>query len=154
MDQGDRLEAREKLEEALALLREVGDKWMLGAALDNLGVVLRNLDAFNTARDRFEEALLIFRDLDDRRMMAYVIEDFANLAALENEPVRALRLAGAAAVLREEINVQLSTFEAEELEEVLADARQALDKDIQEEAVSSGRAMPLEEAIKYALDGS
>jgi predicted ATPase/class 3 adenylate cyclase len=153
-DQGNRMEAREKLEEALGLLREVGDKWMLGAALDNLGIVLRNLDEYNKARDRFEEALLIFRDLDDHRMMAYVLEDFANLAALENEPVRALRLAGAAAALREEINVHLSSFEAEELEESLKAARQELDEGAQEEAMRVGRLMPLDEVVNYALNSS
>jgi predicted ATPase len=153
-DQGNRMEAREKLEEALVLLREIGDKWMLGAALDNLGIVLRNLDEYNEAKDRFEEALLIFRDLDDRRMMAYVIEDFANLAALENEPARALRLAGAAAALRGEINVHLSSFEAEDLEESLEAARQVLDKGAQEEAVRVGQVMPLDKAIKYALNNS
>ena len=152
LDQGEPVKARENLEEALELLREVGDKWMLGAALDNLGIVLRSLDDYEEARACFEEALIIYRDLDDRRMIAYAIEDFANLAAVEGDPVRALRLAGAAAAQREAISIHLTSFETEELEQSLAVARKSLDSAAQEQAVNSGRAMHLEDAVKYALN--
>lgn len=152
-NQGERIEAKEMLEEALTLLREVGDRWLLGTALDNLGVIVRSLDDYGVARDLFEEALLIFRDLDDRRMMAYVLEDFASLACLLGKAPRSLRLAAAAAALREEIDIHLSDFEADELSDALSSAREQLDESAQEEATEQGKAMSLEQAIKYALNG-
>jgi tetratricopeptide (TPR) repeat protein len=153
LDQAATDEARVKLEEALAILREVGDRWMLGAALDNLGIVMRKLGNYDEASDMFKEALLIYRDLDDQRMMAYILEDFASLACLQGEPARSLRLAAAAAGLRENIDSHLSDFEADELNDALSSAREGLDDYDQEEATAQGRAMSLERAIDYALIG-
>jgi hypothetical protein len=73
------------------------------------------------------------------------------LAALQSQPERALRLAGAASALRETIGAPHSSVEQEKLEQMLEPARRVLTDDEQETYRAQGREMSLDQAIEYAL---
>jgi hypothetical protein len=75
------------------------------------------------------------------------------LAALEDQPRRALRLVGAAAALRDSIGAPISPAYLEKLEAMVGPARQALGDTAAAAAEAEGQAMPLEEAIGEALKG-
>jgi DNA-binding NarL/FixJ family response regulator len=79
------------------------------------------------------------------------LEGFARLAAAEDQPERALRLAGAAAALREAMGTPLPPFWAADLERSLEPARQALSAEAWAAAWAAGRAMPLAHAVTEAL---
>lgn len=79
------------------------------------------------------------------------LEGFAGLAAAQARPQRALRLAGAAASLREAIGAPLSPTEHARLEHRLEAARQTLSEAVGTELWAEGRAMTLEQASTYAL---
>ena len=151
LDQARYDEARTRLEEAVALQREVGDRWMIGNALNNLGNVARAQGDYDEARAMYGESLSIYRVLGDRWALAYLLEDAGWLAALQEESLRALRLAGAASRLREEIGAPLTPTEQGKLESALAPARRALDDAAQALAWAEGRGMSLEQAIESAL---
>ena len=153
LDQGDRVEARARLEEALALLREIGDRYNLANALDNLGNVVRAQGDYPTARALYRQSLITTRDLGDRWTVAYLLEDIGGLAALEGEAERALRLVGAAAALREAIGAPLSPTEQAKLDRMLETARSTISESAQAATLAKGRAMSLDQAIDYALDG-
>lgn len=74
------------------------------------------------------------------------LEGFAGLAAAQAQPQRALRLAGAAASLREAIGAPHAR-----LEHRLEAARQTLSEAVGTELWAEGRAMTLEQASTYAL---
>ena len=95
----------------------------------------------------------MLRSLGEWRAIAFVLEDFGGLAAAQGQPERALRLAGAAAALREALGAPLPPTERARLERWLAPARDALDEAAQASAHAAGRAMSLEDAMSYALDG-
>jgi hypothetical protein len=67
------------------------------------------------------------------------------------EAERALRLAGAAAALRQNIGAPLTSAEQAKLEESLHAARQALTSAVAATAWLEGRALPVERAIEEAL---
>jgi tetratricopeptide (TPR) repeat protein len=124
---------------------------MIGNALNNLGNVARAQSDYDQARAYYNESLAIYRILGDKWALAYLFEDVAWKAALQGEPQRALRLAGAASVLREDIGAPLTPGEASKLQSALEPARQALTDEERASAWSAGRALLLEEAIEDAL---
>ena len=106
---------------------------------------------YGSARPLLEESLSLNRELGDQTAIAYLLEDYAGLAAFEALPERALRLAGFAAALRETIGAPLPPAEQARVDRMLIPARQALDPDLAAAVWAEGRAMPLDEAVEYAL---
>lgn len=151
LDEGDYAAARTWQEEATVLRGEVGDRWAEGNSKNNLGNVARAQADYAIAASLYRESLLINRELGDKWALAYLLEDTGALAALQGQSVRALRLVGAAATLREAIGAPLSAVEQSKLEKLLAPARQALDSPAQAAALAEGRAFTLAHAVEYAL---
>ncbi len=151
LDQGDYEAARTQLEVAVGLQREVGDRSMMADALNNLGNVAREQGDYTSARALYEESLTIDRDLGHKWGIAYALEDIGSLAARQGQPERALRLFGAAQILRETIQAPRPPADQAKLESLLEPARQALGETTSAVAVAEGRAMSLEEAIEYAF---
>jgi len=147
--QGQVDQARPPLEEALALQREVGDRWMIGNALNNLGNVARDQAEYGEARELYAESLDIYHVLGDKCALAYLLEDTGRLAALQGQAQRALRLAAAASVVRQEIGAPLTPSEAEQLEATLLPAREELGE-LAEAAWTEGLALSLPQAIDLA----
>jgi hypothetical protein len=75
----------------------------------------------------------------------------AGLSAAEGQAERALRLYGAASIVRDEIGAPLSPAELTKLERLLDLARQGLSDLEQALAFGEGLLLPLPEAIEYAL---
>jgi hypothetical protein len=148
---GDTAAARQMLEESIATRRALGDKWGIANSLSSLTNLLIHLGQYQGVWAMVQESLLINIELGDKIAIAYCLEDFAGLAAGEGQPERALILAGAAAVLREEIGGPLPAGEQAALDQTLAPARQAMAQAEQEKAWQTGQAMSLEAALSYAL---
>jgi predicted ATPase/class 3 adenylate cyclase len=149
-DLGEYETARGHLEVAVKLQREMGNRWELANALHTLANAVRDHGDYLTTRPLYEESLTIFWELGERWMLAYVLDDLGGLAARQGQPERALRLAGAAAALREATGASLSPAEQDLREKILGPARQALGPEMAAAAESQGRNLPLEEAVEYA----
>jgi adenylate cyclase len=154
LDQGNYEAARAQLEIAVTLQREIGDRWEIANALHTLGSVTRAQGDYPATRAVYQESLSIFRELGDKRSIAYLLEDNGALAALEQEPERALLLSCAAEALREAIGAPLSPAEKDKLQKMLEPARQALGEKGAASAEAGGRAMALEQAISFALQAN
>src|SRR5262249_26874589 len=98
------------------------------------------------------ESLTIWRELGARQGSAWSLEAFASLYSAQKQTERGVRLWGAAEVLRETIGMPLPPNEREEYDRKMAAARQALGNEAFTNALTEGRAMTWEQAIKYALD--
>ncbi|MEZ4767383.1 MAG: tetratricopeptide repeat protein [Caldilineales bacterium] len=122
VDLGDVAQAQGLLEEAVAIQREIGDRWAVGNALNNLGNAARNRADWSTAAAAYRESLAIYDDLRDKWALAYLLEDIGWLLAQRDNAAAALKLAGAAATLRDEIGAPLTATEAAALEAGLAPA--------------------------------
>ena len=102
-DQGDSAAARTLYEQGMAIFQELGDRWGIAGTLADLGSLAREQVDYPTAHSLYRKSLKIFRDLEHKRGIARLLECFACLAASQLEAGRSLRLAGAAAALRQEI---------------------------------------------------
>jgi len=150
-DQGDSAAARALYEQSLANFRELGDRWGIAGTLADLGSLAREQGNYPTAWSLYRESIRIFRELDHKRGIARLLECFACLAAVQLEGERSLRLAGAAAALRQNIGAPLTPGEQAKLEAGLHPARQALINKAGEAAWLEGWALPAERAIEEVL---
>jgi len=149
--QWDHAVARAFMEQSLALKRELGDERGIASALYDLGMVGQLQGDYRQAEVFLEESLAIWGESGNRGGIAYLLACFAELATAEAQSRRALRLAGAAAALREKHGTPLISSLQARLERTLALVRSAFDGEEAVAAWSEGQAMTLEQAIAYAL---
>ncbi|MCB0105927.1 MAG: tetratricopeptide repeat protein, partial [Caldilineaceae bacterium] len=144
-------EAHRYIEEAVTIYRAIGDRWSLGNAVLTLGNVVRAQGELSAAYPLYQESLQIYRGLGDQRALAYLLESIGGLLALQGDALRAIRLAGAAATLRIQLNIPLSPAEQSQLDQALEPARQALAPAVAAAAWEAGRAFTLDAALDQAL---
>ena len=117
------------------------------------GTFKEYLDALSKVK--FEEGAgasqAINRELGDQTSIAYLIEDYAGLAAAESRPEKALRLAGFADALRESIGAPLPPSEQARVDRMIAPARAALPESTVAAEWEAGQSLALEQAIELAL---
>ncbi len=151
-EQGDLIEARDLYQRALTVFQEAKDQWGAARSLTDLG----NIDCAQgnnvAARATFREALEIFAGLGHRRGIARALEGSASLALAEQQADRALKLAGAAAHLRQLIGSPLHQAEQSRLDRALLPAWESLSEIEGKRAWAEGSAMSLEKAIQYSLE--
>jgi len=89
--------------------------------------------------------------LQHKRGIARLLECFACSAAAQLDAERSLRLAGAAAALRQGIGVPLTPAEQAKLESALEPARRILSDTASARAWSEGSRRPVEQIIQELL---
>jgi hypothetical protein len=95
--------------------------------------------------------MFITRALGDKRAIAFLLENFARAAMLQNDAPRALQLIGAASTLRSSAGAMLPETEQKNLNEWFERARAQLHADDAETFLARGNAMSMADAIEYAI---
>ncbi|MGB0036341.1 MAG: tetratricopeptide repeat protein, partial [Candidatus Acidiferrales bacterium] len=149
--QGDAAAAHSLYEESLLAFRDLGDRWGIAGSLADLGSLACDQRDFVEAHSLYSESIKIFQELEHKRGIARLLECFASSAAARLKPERALRLAGAAAALRQTLGAPLTRPEQARLERNLESARQVLANSAGAAAWTEGWITPVEKAIKDAL---
>ncbi|HKW73270.1 MAG TPA: tetratricopeptide repeat protein, partial [Candidatus Dormibacteraeota bacterium] len=136
------------LDEAIALNRKLGDQFSLGWALHTRALIPINTSKADQARPLVDEALRLFNQAGDVSGVAIVLDDWAAIARIEGDRLRAIRLAGAAAGLQASTGTQLGGLIN------LVEGRPAADASNAEElkAWAEGQAMTMDAAVTYALE--
>jgi tetratricopeptide (TPR) repeat protein len=150
-DQGDSAAARALYEQGLAIFRELGDRWGIAGTLADLGSLAREQGNYPSAHSLYRESIKLFQELEHKRGIARLLECFACSAAAQVHAERSLRLAGAAAALRQNIGAPLTPAEQVKLEASLDRARQAVTNTAGATAWLEGWALPVEKAIEEVL---
>ena len=149
--QGDMAAARGLYQRALSAFREAGDPWGSARSLTDLAYINCEQGDHLAAHDACREALEIFASLRYRRGIARALEGSACLALAEGKTERALKLAAAAAHLRQSISAPLQQAEQAKLEQTLLPAWKSLSEAEGKRAWAEGSAMSLKNAIQYSL---
>jgi tetratricopeptide (TPR) repeat protein len=152
MHRGDSQSSRRLMEQVIELAREVDDLGSLFHGLGGLGHQARAEGEYARARSLYSESLALRREAGDRYAMAQSVEDFAVLAALEQQAERAIRLLGAVEAFCETVGARPPIAMAEEYERAIAEGRAVLGEAVFERAWAEGRTMSLDEATEYALE--
>jgi len=146
-DQGDSQAAQSLYQSSLAMFRELDDRWGIAGSLADLGNLAREQRDYRAADSLYRESLGIFQQIEHKRGIARLLESFACSAAEQAEPERSLRLAGAAAALRESIGAPLTPTEQSKLERTLEPSRRGLATAASRTAWLEGWVMPVEKVI-------
>ena len=156
---GDHAGAAQRFEEALGLYTELGDKMQVAHEHNNLADVALDCGDSQRARPHLVRAMEMISELATVGGTAGAggiyscLESFARLAVLAGQHRRALRLAGAAAALRERLDRGLSPAWQARLEDELAPARFGLGPDRAERIWLEGTQLSADRAIAEALEG-
>jgi predicted ATPase len=150
-DRGDSVAARSLYEQSVAAFRLLNDRWGIAGSLADLGNLAREQKDYGAADSFYRESLTVFQELEQKRGIARLLESFACSAAGQSHFERSLRLAGAAAALRQSYGVPLTSADQAKLEESLDPARRALTTATSRTAWLEGWVMPVEKAIEEVL---
>lgn len=152
LDKGELATARAHFSRSRELIQELGERGAMANWIYGLGLVALAEGDVAAARASYVEYLDAVRQSSDRRGIAYALDAFAGLASAQGQPRRALRLAGSASALRDEIGVSLMPHWQRRLEPRLRQARLVL-QDAAEAAWAEGRVLSVEAALAEALAG-
>jgi predicted ATPase/class 3 adenylate cyclase len=145
--------ARSLLEESIALCLEMGgNKSGVAFSRQWLARVARAQGDEVGARDDLAEGLRLFRELGDQRGIAYSLIGAACAAVAQGQAERAARLFGAADRIRAVAGPFIEADLRLAYERDVAAGQDALGEAAFAAAWAEGEALPLEEAIAYALD--
>jgi hypothetical protein len=138
-------------EQGLAIFRELGDHWGIAGTLADMGTLAREEQNYPRAHSLYRESIKIFWDLEHKRGIARLLECLACSAAAQLDPEGSLRLAGAAAALRQSIGAPLTPAEQTKLESALGSARRILTDTASARAWLEGSRRPVEQIIEEVL---
>lgn len=145
--------AEAHLTTALRIMRGLGDPSEVANVLTNLGSLERDRGRPAEAGARYRESLAMLRALGDSVNLAEGLEGIALVAAGER-PERALRLAAAAAALREGLGVAASIVVRRLIPLDLDALRARLPDAVARDAWAAGRALTFDQAIDLAEQGA
>ena len=151
-EQGNLAVAQDFYQRALSVFGKVGDRWGSARSLADLGYIYGEQRDYLAAHAAYREALGIFTELGHKRGIARVLEGSACLAVARKDAARALRLAAAAAHLRQLIGAPLPQADQSKLDQNLLPAWDSLSEAEGRGAWTEGSAMSLENAAQYFLE--
>jgi len=146
--------ARHMQQQALKLFNELGFQAYSALALTRLG----NLDLIRkeleSAHAYFTESLVICQRIGNKRSLIAGLEGMAGVAALNNRPLYAAHLLGAAAACRQAIRVARPIEERPTYEQTIAVVRAALGDAQFAAAYQTGQLATLDDLITKVLAGN
>jgi predicted ATPase/DNA-binding XRE family transcriptional regulator len=153
--QSDLAPALPVLEQACAIFRKLGEKNFMGVTLRFIGVTRIKLGETRQGVETLRDALTIAHQLDAKYEIAGAFYRLGQAAQYLGNPTRTVALFWAA---KTAYNTMTSGMWSQgldaEFETVLERCRAELGEAAFAEAVQRGRAMTMEQAIKYALENS
>jgi predicted ATPase/serine/threonine protein kinase len=152
-EESDFVAAHSFCEQSLAAFRQLRDGWGIASALSDLASLCSDQGNNVEARRLYGESIKLFQELGHKRGIARVLESLAASAAAQSNAEQSLHLAGAAAALRQRLGAPLTPTEQPRLEKALEFARRTLGNAAGLTAWMEGWAMPVEQAVREALDG-
>ena len=140
--------ARAQAEEALGILRSVGDRRTFAKVLWAVADISADLGETEAAAEQFQESLTLFVEFGDRWFATLVLESAAHAAAENGDTERAVRLLGAADAILEALDVQRWVGLQEPHDRVLAEGRSRLGEERFATVWAEGRRLPVEETVE------
>jgi len=150
-EQNDTITAGVLYEQAVAMFRELGDRTGTARSLADLGTLACHGGSYVVAQSLYAEALTLFCELGEAKLCARVLESIACAVASQGDSDRALRVAGAAAGIRQRFRFPLAASAKANLDRGLQTAHDSVTASAAASAWMEGWSMPLEKAIEYAL---
>jgi tetratricopeptide (TPR) repeat protein len=151
-DEGDFVRAREMKERSLAILRDGGDKWIVGLVTWSLAKACISERDFAAARRYLSESIGLSRELGNKWSVPYALESIADICAAENRGAKAVRLYGAASTQREALGLAFPPAEKASYQRGLDRLHELVPEKQFESEWLAGRSLTAQSAINFALE--
>jgi hypothetical protein len=152
LEGGDLAATRRCYEEGLALRREIEDRWAIAWALLEVGHVVWLQGEPAVTQSHAQGALALFQALGDKDGLLAGLESLAAAALVQKREERTARLMGAVEALRDALKLCGPDSWRRPKARMRDAVRAASLKEALAAAWAEGRAMSLEEAVRYALE--
>ena len=152
MERGEFAAARIALQECLSTTLQIGERWVASHALRELARLAIAQGQLLDAGSQICEALTIQQELNDRTGLALSLETAGQMASVNGQGLHALRLAGAAAAVRDRSGTRASPIEQTRLNRWLVPLLAALGEQA-DAAWSFGHALSQADAVALAQVG-
>jgi tetratricopeptide (TPR) repeat protein len=149
---GNYAEARSGFEACIPLFTELKDRHRLAMVHSELAHLERRQGHFAQAKSLYRDTIREWQNIGHRAAIAHELECFAFIAKAQEEEERAARLFGAAAILREHINIPMNPSERMEYDREVNDLRANMEEAAFTKAWAEGRDLTMEQAIEYTLE--
>ena len=146
--QGDYSQAEQYYIKSLAICHEYGSKLDTGINLYNLGLLALHQNNFPQALHNFISYFELARTTDEKTAAHNLFIGLAAVAGGTDQPERTAKLYGAA----QEAEVRFSAFDRAGFDRLIQMARDQLGAETFTTLQAGGRALPLKEAITFALE--
>ena len=146
-DLGDLAGSLACYQRAMAIHEATHTDWGLAVACYGCGTTAYELGNHARARALYTRSLRFWHGIGDRRSMAACLEGLAWVASAKGEAARAVRLLGAADVLRERAHTPLPCRALSDYGCLVAEARTHLSEEAFRDAWLTGRALSTEAAV-------
>jgi ATP/maltotriose-dependent transcriptional regulator MalT len=147
LQQGDTATARSRVEESLALFKELGDRQNVAQSLGILAWILFVQGDYPKARDLLAESLTLARKMGSKWYIAACLVGLGAVVAKQGEAEWAARLLSSAEALCKEVHGVLPLFVRTMQESTSAEARAQLGEEAFKAACAGGRSMTLEQVL-------
>ncbi len=139
--------------QSLEAFQALGDSWSAGSLLTDLGNLALSIGETARGVEHLRQAVETFQHFGGhKRGLARVLDGLALAASLDGNASRAIRLAAAAASLRDVIGTALTPVEQRLMASGLEPSNIALSPAERSQAWVEGWTMTFEQAIAYGMD--
>jgi tetratricopeptide (TPR) repeat protein len=151
--QGDLGRATKLTEESIALFRELGSRGGVALGLYNWGWIALLQDDLGRAANLYRESLSLSWDAGMNPLVQMALEGLACVAGAKGGADRVAKLWGAAQALHETKGIPRDTDFLAEADARITAVRSGMGEEAWEEAWRKGKAVTLDAAVSYALEG-
>lgn len=148
---GDYVRADAFYERSLAIRLELGHHEAVGILYQLMGISAHRQRKFREAREFCQEFLTMSQELGSPWHLSNALAQFASLAAAQQQPERAARLMGAAALMNQTFDTRPIPLMEDLFLEAVGVTRQALGQAAFAAAMASGQTLTPEESTAEAL---
>ena len=146
--QADYRSARLYQHRSLAAFRQIDDRWGIAQVLTDVADVDLHTGNYAAANGALLEALGIFRELGHQRGVARQLERLSWCAGCQHRDEAAVKLASAAAAIRQRIGAPIKPSERARIDETLAHAKARIDPDVYAVAWREARTATLDSILE------
>ncbi len=146
--QADDAGARVLHQRSLMVFRQMADRWGIAQVLTDIAELELQTGRHSAATDAFLDSLAVFRELGHQRGVARQLEQLASCAGRERRDEAAVRLASAAAAIRQRIGAPAKPAEQARIGETLTQARDRIGPDTFARVWREARAATLDSILE------
>jgi predicted ATPase/class 3 adenylate cyclase len=150
--QGNYEFARENFEISLPLFEEMEDIQRVTMIQSELAHMERYEGHLDQAEQVYRQTILVWQKIGHQAAVANQLECLAFIAMAHEKDKQAVKLLGAAEVIRAKINIPMLTFERVEYDERLAELRGGMGEKEFADLWSEGGRLTMDQAVQFALN--